>query len=393
MENSQDPFNQKPMTRRVRKKRRRTHTLTQNEPVSTQIVNAISDDDMYYLNDAGQVVHRIRKKRKKTSNNHSQTSNVMAPPKKHPYLPLLVLLALITGMMTILINCYQPIAIPDFTTKSIQVAKKWSEKYDIPITTQDVFIPNQKNGQVLKQTVDSVNQSLTLLVSTQKPEKADLVDLPDFKGKSRADVQSWAKLHRINVTMTNVESTAPVDTVINQSILPETLVNLNTVLHVTISKKRPQLTVPDYSQKSLSELKADSSRLKEVTIQERFSETIPYGKLISQLPKKGEVIDLDEYPNPLINLVYSIGRPYLPAYFGQMEQDIPCLIERDFTSKGAKVTFQTYDVPSSYSKGSIVEMNKFNQYIPLDFHVKFGISTGYTDYTADPSFYCEYNEK
>ncbi|APB31327.1 PASTA domain-containing protein [Vagococcus teuberi] len=133
------------------------------------------------------------------------------------------------------------------------------------------------------------------------------------------------------------------------------------------------VVVPNFANYSAEEATNVSPDLQVVTKQS-FSDNVPFGQLIDQSIEAGKKLTGND--NKTVNVTYSVGRPYIKSFFGQLEGDIPKLIYENFNSKGASVTYEVYYVDSYKEKGQIVNTNAYNQYIPTNAHLVFAISNG-----------------
>ena len=133
------------------------------------------------------------------------------------------------------------------------------------------------------------------------------------------------------------------------------------------------IIVPNYGDYSVETAGAAVEGM-EASVQQLFSDSVPFGKIISQSVPAGT--KLTGKDSKAVKLVYSAGQPYIKSYFGQLEGDLPKLIYEDFNSKGANITYDIYYIDSDQEKGTIVKMSVYNQYIPSNAYLTFGISNG-----------------
>lgn len=199
------------------------------------------------------------------------------------------------------------------------------------------------------------------------------IAVPDFTGKQKNDVAEWGTKNDIAITFEEADSDKVEEgLVLSQSQAKNSKVAKKDKLTVTLSLGKAAV-VPNFSNYS-AENAASSSDGLEVTVQQVFSDSVAYGKLMSQsIPAGTKLTGKD---SKSIQVVYSTGRPYIKSYYGQLEGDIPKFIYDDFNSKGASMTFEIYYIDSDKEKGEIVKMNVYNQYIPMTSHLVFGISNG-----------------
>lgn len=199
------------------------------------------------------------------------------------------------------------------------------------------------------------------------------ISVPNFSGKMKNDVQEWADKNSISVKYEEVDSEKVEEgKVISQSIEKNKKIAKHDKMSVKISVGKAIIT-PNYGDYS-AESAGGAVEGMEATIQQVFSDSVPFGKLISQSIPAGTKLTGKDSKG--IKLVYSAGQPYIKSYFGQLEGDLPKLIYEDFNSKGANVTYEIYYMDSDQEKGTIVKMSVYNQYIPSDAYITFGISNG-----------------
>lgn len=199
------------------------------------------------------------------------------------------------------------------------------------------------------------------------------ISVPNFSKKAKSDVEDWAKKNEIKVEYKEVDSDKiESGLVVSQTVAAETKIAKHDSMGVSISVGKA-VVVPNFANYSAEEAANVSGELQVIT-KEVFSDSVPFGQLISQSVEAGKKLTGDD--NKTINLTYSSGRPYIKSFFGQLEGDIPKLIYDNFNSKGANVTYEVYYIDSDKEKGQIVNTNAYNQYIATNAHLVFAISNG-----------------
>lgn len=111
------------------------------------------------------------------------------------------------------------------------------------------------------------------------------------------------------------------------------------------------------------------------SVKKQFSESAPYGSLISQSLEAGTFIT-DKEGDTTVKVVYSAGRPYLKSYFGTLEGQLAEDFYNDYKANGANITYTTYSVDSDEEKGTVVKMSNYNTYVSMNYTVSLGISNG-----------------
>ena len=128
--------------------------------------------------------------------------------------------------------------------------------------------------------------------------------------------------------------------------------------------------VPDYS-KILKEDAAAYNRNINVEIVTRYSETVPYGGLISQSVSAGTPVTA----NNKVTLIYSAGKPYIGKVSGMNESQLPEFFYM-FTRMGANVTYQISYVDSTEPRGTVISASKENEYIGMTEVIQIQVSKG-----------------
>lgn len=275
------------------------------------------------------------------------------------------------------------ISLPDFKTMSEPEVQEFVEKNKAEnisiITEYSDKIEKGKFSRVefSNKEVTAENyrrrDSLNVYFSKGKEVFEKNIAVPDFSGKMKADVEEWAKKNDIAMTYEELDSDKIEEgKVISQSIEKNKKVAKKDKMSVSISLGKA-VVVPNYANFS-AETSQGAAEGMEITVQQLFSDGVPYGQLISQSIEPGTKLTAKD--NKSVKVVYSYGQPYIKSYFGQLEGDIPKLLYDDFNSKGANITYGTYYVDSESEKGQIVKMSVYNQYIASDSYITFGISNG-----------------
>lgn len=109
-----------------------------------------------------------------------------------------------------------------------------------------------------------------------------------------------------------------------------------------------------------------------VSIKKQYSQTVKYGKLISQSVISGYKVS--ENKNK-ITLIYSVGKPYIKNLEDMTEKELETYFY-SFTQKGANIKYQINYVFSDKKKGTIVSSSKYNEYIEMNDTVLINVSNG-----------------
>lgn len=275
------------------------------------------------------------------------------------------------------------VKLPDFSTMERVAAEQWvgdNKAENVTITTEfsdkveeEKFIRQEfSNKEITGETYKRKDQ-LIVVYSKGKEVFEKNISVPNFVKKLKNEVEEWAKKNEINVTYEESDSnTIELGSVISQSIAENQKMAKKETITVTISKGKA-IIVPnfaDYNKTTAGEYQGVSVR-----VVEAFSDTIPFGKLISQSVAAGTKMYGEESAGA-VTVTYSSGKPYLRSYMGTAEGDLAEMFFNDYQAKGANVTYTTYYVSSDQPKGSVVKMSVYNEFIPITYNVSIGISDG-----------------
>ena len=202
--------------------------------------------------------------------------------------------------------------------------------------------------------------------------------MPDFNGKQKSEVESWAKTNGIEVTyVEKASSTIATGLVMGQSVAVNEKVAKKSKMEITVSAGKG-VTVPDFSQITMSQASSVSGLT--VIVRQVYGDK-PYGQLISQSQPAGT--ELTEKDNRNVEVVYSAGTPYIRDLTGKNEGELQQYFYEEFRSKGAEIYFSSYYVNSDQPKGTVVKQSAKETWLPLNYTVNIGISNG-AWYTGAP---------
>lgn len=148
----------------------------------------------------------------------------------------------------------ESITFPDIRTLSLTQLKEWIEMNKLMNTTikYETHSSLPKDQIIDYEFVDGSAQAflrknrLNIYVSNGQKDLQTVITLPDFKGKSVSEVQSWAEKNQVTVRINSVfDATATRNTVISQSIAKETKMNISDELVIDISRGK-EIIVPDF---------------------------------------------------------------------------------------------------------------------------------------------------
>jgi serine/threonine-protein kinase len=270
------------------------------------------------------------------------------------------------------------IPLPDFTVMNTAQVRAWrSEVRGLNVSINEEFNTTVAEGGFIR--MEFVNTAVTaetytrqdgLLIFMSRGEEVfpENIVVPNFVGRTRADVDTWAEENNIIISYEEeVSDTVAIDLIISQSIEHRRRIARYTEMTITISLGN-SITIPDFS--GTSEEEAMRHEGMQITALHRYHGSVPFGVLISQSIAAGEVI-IGETPN--ITLTYSLGRPFLEDLIGTSEGG---LAERfhQFTSRGADITYTVVHVNSWHPRGQIVDITRRGEHLGMTEHITIWVS-------------------
>ena len=211
------------------------------------------------------------------------------------------------------------------------------------------------------------NDRLTVVMS----EGPRLLTMPNFVGRNKADVEEWAEENDLSVQFEQrPEADAEPGSVLQQNIEPRDRFSIQDEIIITISAGQA-IIVPNFA--NLSQEDALEVEGLQITRRDRFSTSVPFGRLIEQSVSAGTELIGEDLS---VTLVYSLGRPFMENLVGMQENIIPAHIFDEFISRGANITYVIRYVDSYEPKGQIVAMSRYSQWIGLNDNITFDVSRG-----------------
>lgn len=270
--------------------------------------------------------------------------------------------------------------LPDFSRMTYVDAQKWiddNKAKNLKLT--QVYSDITAKGKFIKlEIANSIPASdytrgdkATLTYSRGKEVLEANIEVPDFVGKNKTDVDSWAKTNSIEVTYEEKASASlAVGAVMGQSVAANQKVAKKSKMTVQVSAGKG-IMVPDFS--TLTMTQASSVAGLTVIVRQVYGDA-PYGALISQSKAAGT--ELTEKDDKNVEVVYSAGAPYIRDLSGKNEGELQQYFYDEFRSKGAEIYFTSYYVDSSQPKGTVVAQSVKETWLPLTYTVEVGISNG-----------------
>ena len=236
----------------------------------------------------------------------------------------------------------EKIAVPNLMYMSVGEINDWIAKNKLDnVEIKGVYSSKQPKDKVvsINYVGDFVNagnfyrkDGMIINVSKGKASLRKNIEVPDFKTTDVHEVRDWAEEN--GVTVQYLYSTHPKkekDGIIKQSIKANTKISRTQNLTVTVSLGR-SVRVPDFS--AMSQAAASSSSLN-TNVRVRYSNSVAYGKLISQSVAPGRFVT----SSTRVTVTYSEGRPFIDDISGSTKKDV----ERYFynlNQKGAKLSYR-----------------------------------------------------
>ncbi|MDU5336393.1 PASTA domain-containing protein [Enterococcus sp.] len=275
--------------------------------------------------------------------------------------------------------------LPEFSKMTSKQAKDWVKREKAEnVSVIEQYDEKVQKGAFMKQ--EAANKELNLknykrkdrlsvYYSKGKETFEKNIEVPDFTNKSITEVNEWVRKNEVKLVTEKVFSQSiALDSVVSQQTSIGTKIAKQDELKLQLSKGKP-LVVPDYGKYTLEEARELSGKLTAV-LKSAYSETVPFGHFISQNVAAGTELDEKDNP-PTIEVVYSEGRPYIKDLRkNALEGDLPKLFFETYSAKGATITYDVFYVDSSEPKGTVVEMSRYGEYLPMIANLSIGISLG-----------------
>lgn len=284
--------------------------------------------------------------------------------------------------------------LPEFSKMTAKQVKEWVKREKAEnVSVIEQYDEKVQKGSFMKQ--EAANKELNMknykrkdrlsvYYSKGKETFEKNIEVPDFTNKTLTEVNEWVRKNEVKLVTEKVFSQSiALDSVVSQQTSVGTKIAKQDELKLQLSKGKP-LVVPDYGKYTLEEARELSNKLSAV-LKSAYSETVPFGHFISQ--NVAASTELDEKDNPpTIVVVYSEGRPYIKDLRNNaLEGDLPKLFFETYSAKGATITYDVYYIDSAEQKGTVVEMSRYGEYLPMVANISIGISLGNIEPTKDES--------
>ena len=274
----------------------------------------------------------------------------------------------------------QQIEVPDFDTMVSAEIQTWIDDNKLANTnivqdnSETVAADHVISAEYRDAGVNASNftRGDYLVITVSKgPSTADKVILLDFVGYTKANLDKWGSDHNIAINYQQATSnTVPEGIIISQSQPMSTVVDSYSVLNVVISAGKG-VTVPNYAGFTADTAASASDKVR-VTVMTRYSDSVGYGRLISQSAPANSKLLPDENT---VTVVYSIGRPYMIDLTGKLEKDLAPYFF-DFTSHGANISYKVSYVHSAEPKGTVTGSSRHGEFLSMTDSVTIYVSDG-----------------
>lgn len=274
------------------------------------------------------------------------------------------------------------IALPDFNTMAVAAVKEWivTNKAD-NLSVIEENNETKAAGEFIK--LEMVSKDVTAETYKRK-DKAKVyyskgaevlektIEVPEFVGKTKEEVEEWTKKNELTIQTSESNSdTVESGKVISQEIAKGTKVAKKDKFPVVISIGKAYV-VPDFSHLTMEEAEGNADN---VSVKQIYNDAVPYGGFISQSVEAGQ--SFKEAERPAIQLVYSIGKPFMRDLRNStLEGEIQKIFYDEYQAKGAGITYQVYYVDSAVTKGTVVDMSQYNEFVATNAVIRLGISRG-----------------
>ena len=289
-------------------------------------------------------------------------------------------------MVSLGANPDEKVDIPDFSKMKGSEIESWVNDYKMryiqveyvfsPDVEKDVFMDFKITDKgVSKDKFLRKNKGVITISKSEEVYEKNIV-VSNFKGKSKDEVETWAKEKEFVSKFTFEEAyddKIVEGTIISQSVDVGAKIAKNETISFVVSKGKA-IVVPSYYSTELGTFDLVNSNGVSVTPKEYYSMTLAYGSFISQSVEAGTIIN--EAPDTQVFVYYSIGQPYLKGLIGQTEGDLPSYFY-EFRSKGADISYGIIRRCSDEEqKGTVINPTRDNEYISTSDHITIYISSG-----------------
>ena len=277
-------------------------------------------------------------------------------------------------------NMTEYLELPDFSIMTTAEVREWrqevradnaniNEEYNDEIEAGQFIRYEFTSSSVTRENYTRHDGLLIYMSRGTQVFEANIV-VPNFFDEPLSTAQEWARENSIELVIEEgTHDSVETGNIMEQSAAADSRVAREDEVVVTISRGMA-VTVPNFSNISFED--AAEQRGLEVTVQRRYSATLPFGRLMSQSVPAGTELVGEGHE---ITVVYSLGPPFIEDLRGRSVQELAEYFY-SFTSRGANITYSISYVDSYQDRGEVVQASRFSQFLPLNAHIEIGVSRG-----------------
>lgn len=198
--------------------------------------------------------------------------------------------------------------------------------------------------------------------------------MSNFVGLTKEEAIEWRDLNEfvVDFKFEYVYSGIPPGVIVKQDILPDEKLSRDTVVTFFVSKGQ-QILMPDYKKTNRSDFSLINTNGLLVTAVDQYSDTVPYGRFISQSVRGGS--DVTASTNQQVFVYYSLGKPFIEDLVGYSENMIAPYFFNEFIAKGANIKYTVrYDEKAQAPYGTVAQISKRMEFLSLNDRVKIIVS-------------------
>lgn len=273
------------------------------------------------------------------------------------------------------------IKLPEFEKMSLTEIESWKDENkanNVAITK--VYSEEIDKGKVIK--VDFKTEGISkesyrrkdkieITVSKGKETFEKDIVVPDFKNKSRSEVETWASEKEVKVEFSEAADSKIMEgMVISQDVPAKTKIAKNDIVKIVVSRGKVAYAPSFYgSDETQGQIIAAEANVSTLPVQ-YYDNEVGAGLLISQsLPAGTEITD------QTIVLVYSLGKPYIANFD---EQDLFSMVSaiNEMNGKGARLSYDVIEVTNDMPKGQVVTSNYKANFVNVGSRITIYVSRG-----------------
>lgn len=190
---------------------------------------------------------------------------------------------------------------PDFFGKTKGEVLHWADENQVEVTFEEAWNENFDYGVVYHQSIKKETKitrkdAIVLNLSLGLPVK-----VPDFRGLSRSEASELAALHKISVFFKYQTSDQEPDRVISQDTGIGAEITRDKIITLTVSKKKDQVTVPDFLGMTTQEANNLASLYNVKIFIKNLSDDDKKTRVISQSMAFGSIIKQEDIVTLLVD--------------------------------------------------------------------------------------------